>query len=391
MKRLFSIVPPRLLLFLKGTYQSIQVKSILFLCKIKASSIDNVALVRNKLLKRGVKWNKERPTKVIAVFSINNWEKVLIEHLNSIGPVYHICWPHINDFFDTSSEWLKKRKRINSHIQSEFEKHYESDKNIVVFFYTSDFIISSDTLNSMKKSNVIMVSFCWDDLLYFKGNVRGQLVGVQQMSREVDFNLTLSPEAIPRYNIAGSACFFWEGIPVPNASAELLPKKDSHQGDNDFYVLFIGTRYGWRSDFIGGLKKKGINVKCYGKGWENGTISDDQMQDEIFKAPVVLGFANVGYTKDITTIKGRDFEVPAFGGLYLTQFSEGIKLVYQPDFEILCYRDFEECFQKICFVRDNYAQAASIRLAGYRKAIQTATWSSRMLYLRKLIDIATAA
>jgi spore maturation protein CgeB len=115
------------------------------------------------------------------------------------------------------------------------------------------------------------------------------------------------------------------------------------------------------------------------------------MKIEIRKAPLTIGFAGVGYTQSITTIKGRDFEVPSYGGLYLTQHSTGLERIYDIGKEVLCYSDLDDCFKKICIVRDNVKLADSIRIAGYQKAIQTCTWTSRMKYLQNLINHTVAA
>jgi spore maturation protein CgeB len=161
--------------------------------------------------------------------------------------------------------------------------------------------------------------------------------------------------------------------------------------ESEFYVLFIGSRYGWRASFLEKLQKKGIRMKCFGRGWESGPLDTQQMITEIRKAPLTIGFAGVGYTKSITTIKGRDFEVPAFGGLYLTQYSAGLAGIYEIGKEILCYKDLDDCFDKICMVRDNATFYDTIRFAGYQKALETCSWASRMKYLQYLINNLAAA
>jgi spore maturation protein CgeB len=110
------------------------------------------------------------------------------------------------------------------------------------------------------------------------------------------------------------------------------------------------------------------------------------MITEIRKAPLTLGFANVGYTKNITTIKGRDFEVPAFGGLYLTQQSTGILKYYEPDKEVFLYRNFSDCYNQILKIKNNKKLSDAVRLAGYRKALTYCTWRGRGRFLNKLLD-----
>lgn len=389
MKPILSIFPESVILSLKGFYQTVLIKSNLLFYHFFSNKTDNLLLAKTKLVARNFKWKKNQKSKVIAIFSVNNWESIFVNSLSEIGPVDHITWPHIHDFFEKKSDWFTRRKELNQYIQNEFIKYYEADQNIIVFIYSSDFIITQDTVAFIKKPNVMVISFCWDDLLYFKGKVNGQLVGINILSRFTDWNLTLSPEAIPRYNFYHSACFFWKGLPILDTFPVSLPAHT--KTENEFYVLFIGSRYGWRAGFLEKLQKKGLQVKCYGRGWENGTLDNQRMESEIRQAPVTIGFAGVGYTQSITTIKGRDFEVPSYGGLYLTQHSAGLERIYDIGKEVLCYSDIDDCFNKICIVRDNIKLADSIRLAGYQKALQTCTWSSRMKYLQYLINNIAAA
>ncbi len=376
----------RIVIALKGIYQTVSIQAKLAYYRLFAPEIDDFALAAEKLQQRGVNWLPGKPIKVFAVFSINNWEISLVKALETIGPVTHFNWPPIYDFFDRKSEWIKHRDKLNIAMLDSFEAMYEPDVNTLVFLYTSDFIITSETLALLKRSNVIVVNFCWDDLLYFKAEVRGQAVGVDQVSRKVDWNLTLSPEAISRYHFHKSACFFWEAIPSKKVESNSIPLLPVNNNDTEFYVLFIGSRYGWRGDFIDKLRLRGVNVKCFGYGWENGSIETERMEAEIRSASLTLGFANVGYTKNVTTIKGRDFEVPALGGLYLTQYAEGLEKYYASGKEILTYRSFDTCYQMICLVQNDKMFADTVRNAGYQKAIHYCSWDARMQYLYALIN-----
>jgi hypothetical protein len=252
--------------------------------------------------------------------------------------------------------------------------------------YVSDFIIDVETIQYFKKRNVLISNFCWDDLLYFKSSYMGQNIGVANISKYVDFNLSFSPEAFPRYHFNRSPVFFWSSVSDTKdliASNIQLTQIDVA---NEFYVLFIGSKYGWRAKFIEKLKSHGIKVICFGNGWENGALSEDKMKEEIRNAPITLGFANVGYTRSITTIKGRDFEVPAYGGLYLTQLSSGIEKYYKIGSEILSYKNSDDCIELIEFVRFNIDIANAIRNAGYAKGVNFCSWRSRGKFLQDLIS-----
>jgi spore maturation protein CgeB len=369
-----------MILFFKSIYQLIQIKFNLLYSIFFSKSISNSEIATTKLANRQFNWNLNNKAKVFAIFSINNWEEVLKEELRIFGDVYHFTWQNVSDFFVSNEEWLKYMKPINQRLMNEFDSFYNPEDRIIIFLYASDFSIFKQTLEYIKRPNVLLISFCWDDLLYFKGKVKGQPIGVRSMCKVVDFNLTMSPEAIPQYNLHNSACFFWKSVELNINNIEL------HKIEIvKFYVLFIGSKYGNRPAFIEKLRKNGVNVVCHGKGWENPPLEYDQMINEIRKAPLTLGFSNVGYTRRITTIKGRDFEVPFFGGLYLTQYSRGIKQYFEDD-EVLTYRNIDDCLSIIRYLQDNQDVAKQIRKNGFFKAQKKASWSSRFSYLDILVN-----
>jgi len=371
---------------LKGFYQYVSIKFSLFSAKLLSPAIDDVELAKKNLIKRNFKWQGGRKTNVIAIFSINNWENKLLEALEIIGPVSHITWDHIHEFYDSKQDWSIEKKKLNDYVRLKFDELYQEDNNVFVFMYVSDFIIDVETVQYFKKRNVLIANFCWDDLLYFKSSYMGQSIGVANISKYVDFNLSFSPEAFPRYHFNRSPVFFWSSVSYTNDLLINTNQLTQIDVSNEFYVLFIGSKYGWRAKFIEKLKSHGIKVICYGNGWENGALSEDRMKEEIRNAPITLGFANVGYTQSITTIKGRDFEVPTYGGLYLTQISLGIEKYYKIGREIFSYKNSDDCIEIIEFVRANIDIANAIRNAGYSHGVNFCSWRSRGEFLRVLIS-----
>lgn len=375
--------------YLKYLIQTIALKFSLTTYKLISKPINQKEIIIKKLEKRNFSWDGTAYSKVFLVLTINNWEEILVNEFSKHKDTYHFSWPGVSDFFDTKKEWELYYSDLNKRLRTEFDKFYSKKENILIFFYASDFSIASETVEYLKRENTFTVSFCWDDLLYFKGKVKNQPVGISKLSKVVDVNLTLSPEAIPRYNFNQSACFFWGSFNA-NLNPQTMPMPIPDKQENEFYVLFIGSKYGWREGFINKLKKAGIKVICYGRGWNNDQLSNLEVKVKIMKAPLTLGFSNVGYTKNITTIKGRDFEVPLWGGLYLTQYSRGLMYYYESGKEILTYKSVEDCIRKINYIKTNPIIAIKIRKAGYERALNFSGWESRLNYLDKLIEELTS-
>ncbi|MHA8078883.1 glycosyltransferase family protein [Aquirufa antheringensis] len=345
--------------------------------------IDPLEVLKLKLQSRKFAFNKNQKINFFLIFSINNWESIFIDEFKKFGLVKHFNWKNVDKFFENRDLWESFFDNLNHQILNSFDEYYNEVDNFVVFLYTSDFCISNETIIKIQRKNVLIISFCWDDLLYFKSKVKGQPIGVSKLSKAVDFNLTMSPEAISRYLYNNSPVFFWSSLKRNDLNYEF---KSSVRDIDKFYVLFIGSKYGWRGKFISKLIQKGIDVVCFGKGWENGSITFDEMINQIKLAPVTLGFANVGHTKSITTIKGRDFEVPLFGGLYLTQYSRGLSYYYIINKDVLTYNNFEDCVNILNKIKSNPMPYEIVRNNGIEKAHENATWNSRLLFLMDFIS-----
>ncbi len=370
-------------LSIKGLIQFIKITLFRIYFDYLTRDLDSFKILRHKLLLRDFNFSNHKKFNFFLVFCINNWESILIQEFQKFGNVKHFSWPKVENFFSNEVQWKSFYEDLNSKILNSFDEYYNENENFVVFLYTSDFSISKKTLINLQRKNVLLISFCWDDLLYFKSKVKGQPVGISGMSKIVDINLTMSPESMSRYLYNNSPVFFWSSLKRNDFNFEF---KSTERVSDQFYVLFIGSKYGWRGKFIGKLIQKGFDVKCFGKGWENGSITFEEMINQIKLAPVTLGFANVGHTKSITTIKGRDFEVPLFGGLYLTQFSSGLSKYYDINKDVLTYNNFDDCVKILNRIKSNPLPYEIVRKNGTEKAFERATWNSRLLFLIEFIS-----
>ena len=153
----------------------------------------------------------------------------------------------------------------------------------------------------------------------------------------------------------------------------------------EFDVSFIGGKYGWRPRFIARLCKTGIKVACFGNGWKNGPLSDEEMVKLYSRSRINLGFGGVGYSKTLTCIKARDFEVPMSGGLYLTQDNPELSLVYEVGKEIMTYSNEKDCAQKVKWLLAHPDEADNIRNAGRIRALRDHTWKKRFASAFKTI------
>ena len=95
------------------------------------------------------------------------------------------------------------------------------------------------------------------------------------------------------------------------------------------------------------------------------------------KSRINLGCGGVGYSSRLVCLKGRDFEVPMSGGLYLTQHNPELSLVFDVGREIVTYRNPTDCARIIKELLNDRDLAASIRTAARERSIRDHTYQVR--------------
>ncbi len=150
-------------------------------------------------------------------------------------------------------------------------------------------------------------------------------------------------------------------------------------------VSFIGAAHGDRSARVERLRAAGIEVACFGHGWESGPLDSAGVARVMRESAISLNFAN---SRGMDQIKARNFEVPGAGGFLLTQHVAGIEHFYMPGEEIATYDTEADLLAKIRHFLDHPAERDRIALAGYRRTRAEHTYERR---LQAVLDFALVA
>jgi spore maturation protein CgeB len=81
--------------------------------------------------------------------------------------------------------------------------------------------------------------------------------------------------------------------------------------------------------------------------------------------------------KSTYCLKGRDFEIPMSGGLYLTEFHPELERWFDVGREIVAYVDYEDLAAKVRFLLANPKTAGEIRKRGMQRARREHSWEMR--------------
>lgn len=167
-------------------------------------------------------------------------------------------------------------------------------------------------------------------------------------------------------------------------------------------VSFIGSKNPYREWFIYELNRKGINCSCFGKGWNNGVVTYEQMQNIFSTSKINLNISNslsfdlrvtlhqpknlieiiksrfLNNLKIQSQIKARNFEIPVFGGFQLTDYVPYIENYFKIGEEVACYNNIEDAYSQIIYFLKNNKKRELIKNNSIIRARNNHTFVCRM-------------
>ncbi len=178
-------------------------------------------------------------------------------------------------------------------------------------------------------------------------------------------------------------------------------------------VTFVGQVHSNRQHTVELVRKEGIDVRCWGRGWEGGRVSHEEMLRIFSTSAISLNFSegsasirlkplaktflnrradgslhlrrpgemlDFGLTlarKSRPQIKGRTFEVPGSGGFLLTGEADNLSDYFVPGREVETFSGPVELIEKIHYYLDHESERETIREAGYARACRDHTYEAR--------------
>ena len=336
--------------------------------------------IRDRLPSR--KPRKKGNLRVIAVYHHYNWENYsFLPSLRKFGPVRHYDW---GAQFDHSREeaWHGSvKEKMNRDLVEQVRLWVKEGGADVVFAYLSGALVSTETLGLLREFGVPLVNLSLNDKENFVGKVRrGLAMGSRDIGRFFDLCCTSTEDAIEKYVVEGALPLYLpEGAnPDIHRPHELAKTTD---------VSFVGQCYGNRQETIERLRQCGIPVEAYGPGWPKGPLSAEEMVRMYSRSRINLGFGGVMGHRETYCLKGRDFEIPMSGGLYLTEHHRELEKVYAVGEEIVTYSGFDDLQEKIRRLLADPGEAERIRLRGYKRALREHTWEMRFVKVFRLMGL----
>jgi spore maturation protein CgeB len=338
-----------------------------------------------------------------AHFESNLWRNNLYNPLVDLG--YDVVefdydlrktFQNLNPAYENQKKFIEKNKpKLSQELLRQIKKSHQEKPIDIFFSYFYDACVFPETIDEIKKLGVKTINwYC---------NASYQLELVSQISPHYDHCLVPEKFRLDDYKKLGANPIYCQEAANPTIYKPYnLPQK--------YDVTFVGQAYGERPNYIRYLYDNGIDVRVWGRGWNEFSLikkikrflrrknynissawlprkiighvlSDTKMIKMYSRSKINLGFSSCGNTHKeknrITQIRLRDFEVPMSGGFYLVEYMKELEEFFEIGKEIVCYKNKNDLVEKIKFYLNNDSEREKIRLAGRERCLRDHTWQKR--------------
>lgn len=309
---------------------------------------------------------------ILSIYHDFNWEaSSLGPALARFGSVQWLDWADPALWGNKKPDEKGWMEEMNAALLRKAAKLNAEQQFDVVFTYLGGAKISPETLLGLRELGAPIVNLTLNDKEAFVGKIRRERAqGARDICRYFDLCWTSTRDALEKYVVEGATPIY---LPE-GANPEI---HHPYPEEKIYDVSFVGQCYGNRPEVISGLRNTGIRVETFGPGWPNGPLSTEEMVRTYSRTRINLGFGGVLGHRETFCLKGRDFEVPMSGGVYLTEHHEELLPFFEIGREIVTYTDFGELVDKIRYLLANPLEAEAIRLAGRARALREHTWEMR--------------
>ena len=324
----------------------------------------------------------------------------------------------------------KLRASFSQKLLDKYQQEHTRKPFDLFFAYLKEGMVEPGVIKEIRKTGVPTCNFSC--------NNTHQFYLVEQLSPQFDYNLHSEKDAREKFLKIGANPLWW-----PMASNPKYFKPENHKRTMD--VSFVGGNYGLRSRYINYLLQKGVNAHAYGPGWQGGAktpfrsaakrylyimqslfsrqikdqacasakladhdlrrsvsklfplnvhppVSDAELISLYSKSKISLGILEVYDNHDPSSgvlrhLHLRDFEAPMCGALYCTGHTEELAEMFEPDEEILTYRDEGELLDKVKYYLKHEGEGENIRITGRQRALKDHSYQRRFDQLFEKIGL----
>jgi len=370
------------------------------------------------------------PSGNASVAGSETWLHNLYEPLIDLG--HDVCLFRIDEaakILNVKYGTKKFRESFSDYLLTKFKEEHNKKKFDFFLSYFQDKHIFPSVIDQIKKSGVPTANFTC--------NNTHQFYLTKDIAAHYDFNLHSEKSAGEKFKKIGAKPVWFQMAANPKYYHPVKCEKK-------YEVSFIGSSYAKRANYIYHLLENNIDVHCFGPNWlinkpyarikkgykelkridnlirslltSDGLkrcqissiinyydlqcylrkkyadnlhypVNDEGLVKLFNESEINLGFLEVfakdndghAYTKQHLHL--REFEIPMSGGLYFTNYSDELAEHYEPDKEVIVYRNEHELLDKVKYYLGHPQEAEKVRRAGYKRALECHTYQKRFTEL----------
>lgn len=261
------------------------------------------------------------------------------------------------------------KKKMSSMLR---EIVYYYHPEILLYYHFSDWVdlsVWQETSNDLPIKTIIMLG---DDYLRYEET--------RPIWNLFNIIVTMDPYCYEKRKKEGFSNVFLSQFGVNHFLYKKLNLKKIYD------VVFIGQCYGKRPFLIKELRKKGIHIAVFGKGWPE---SCRILQSDLIKIynQGKITFNSYITSQDTVRMNARDFEAAACGSLCVTQDIKEIRECFVPGKEIITYSDIDDAAEKILYYLSHDDERQIIAKEGYARTLSSHTYEQRFKEIFKSAQI----
>jgi hypothetical protein len=325
----------------------------------------------------------------------------------------------------------KARARFSQKLTDTFHREHAKKPFDLFFAYLSDGMVDASAIDEVRKTGVPTCNFSC--------NNAHQFYLVDELSPHFDYNLHSEKDAREKFLAIGARPLWWPMASNPKYYRPYdLPRTVA--------VSFVGANYALRARYIAPLLENGVDVHAYGPGWQWGSrtrwraiakryvlafqslaaltpeaqfcasaalaehdlrrnlrarfpknvhavIPDEDFIQLYSRSRISLGFLEVHDRHDaskavVRHLHLREFEGPMCRALYCTGYMDELAEFFEPDKEVVVYRNEQELLDKVRYYLAHEDEAEKIRQAGHARALRCHTYQHRFQELFAALGLA---
>jgi len=239
--------------------------------------------------------------------------------------------------------------------------------------------LSAPFLNELRGLGCRSLVIFFDDSMRFEETNRFYLSA---------FDYYLTHESVASkalYEPYGIDVDFFPNFPSYSFYKKIVQRLDKKYAGAADDVVFVGAKIADRDVFVNYLKDNGVNISVYGRGWDKGMLSSEDMVAAYSSSKISLNFVKAIGGAGQLQLKGRLFEIIMAGGFVLSEYSDELAGYFDIGRDIDTFHSPSELLDKTRFYIKNGDLRAQMAARAKDKVEKRCSFESN--WLRYLTDI----